>query len=82
MNYDILIIGGGINGAGIARDAAGRGASVALLEQGDLATAQFSGVIEEQHFQPTRIVAFFVHGWFISTPSPSTVVPSRPSTCL
>ena len=34
-----LIIGGGINGAGIARDAAGRGASVLLLEQGDLAGA-------------------------------------------
>ena len=35
--YDIAIIGGGINGAGIARDAAGRGASVILFEQGDLA---------------------------------------------
>jgi glycerol-3-phosphate dehydrogenase len=35
--YDIAIIGGGINGAGIARDAAGRGLSVLLVEQGDLA---------------------------------------------
>ena len=35
--YDIAIIGGGINGCGIARDAAGRGASVLLLEAGDLA---------------------------------------------
>lgn len=35
--YDILIIGGGINGAGIARDAAGRGLSVLLVEQDDLA---------------------------------------------
>ncbi|KQM21086.1 glycerol-3-phosphate dehydrogenase [Novosphingobium sp. Leaf2] len=35
--YDIAIIGGGVNGCGIARDAAGRGASVLLLEQGDLA---------------------------------------------
>ena len=35
--YDLLIIGGGINGAGIACDAAGRGLSVALCEQGDLA---------------------------------------------
>jgi glycerol-3-phosphate dehydrogenase len=34
---DLLIIGGGINGAAIARDAAGRGLSVALLEQHDLA---------------------------------------------
>ncbi len=35
--FDIAIIGGGINGAGIARDAAGRGLSVLLVEQGDLA---------------------------------------------
>ena len=36
---DLLIIGGGINGAGIARDAAGRGLSVVLCEQGDIAGA-------------------------------------------
>jgi glycerol-3-phosphate dehydrogenase len=36
---DLLIIGGGINGAGIARDAAGRGLSVALCEMGDIAGA-------------------------------------------
>lgn len=35
--YDILVVGGGINGAGIARDAAGRGLSVLLCEQDDLA---------------------------------------------
>ena len=35
--YDLLIIGGGINGAGIARDAAGRGLTVLLCEQGDIA---------------------------------------------
>jgi glycerol-3-phosphate dehydrogenase len=35
--YDVLVIGGGINGAGIARDAAGRGLSVLLCEQDDLA---------------------------------------------
>ena len=40
--YDLLIVGGGINGAGIARDAAGRGLSVALVEQGDLASATSS----------------------------------------
>ena len=39
---DFLVIGGGINGAGIARDAAGRGASVILCEQGDLAGATSS----------------------------------------
>ncbi|PKP94788.1 MAG: glycerol-3-phosphate dehydrogenase [Alphaproteobacteria bacterium HGW-Alphaproteobacteria-14] len=35
--YDLAVIGGGVNGAGIARDAAGRGARVLLLERGDLA---------------------------------------------
>lgn len=39
---DLLIIGGGVNGAGIARDAAGRGLSVVLVEQGDLAGATSS----------------------------------------
>ena len=34
---DLLVIGGGVNGAGIARDAAGRGLSVMLCEKGDLA---------------------------------------------
>lgn len=34
--FDLLVIGGGINGAGIARDAAGRGLSVFLCEKGDL----------------------------------------------
>ncbi|WP_299193725.1 glycerol-3-phosphate dehydrogenase [uncultured Erythrobacter sp.] len=36
-NFDLLVIGGGINGAGIARDAAGRGMSVCLVEKDDLA---------------------------------------------
>ena len=35
---DLLVIGGGINGAGIARDAAGRGLSVLLVEKDDLAS--------------------------------------------
>ncbi|MEM6988281.1 MAG: FAD-dependent oxidoreductase, partial [Pseudomonadota bacterium] len=39
---DIAIIGGGINGCGIARDAAGRGLSVYLCEKGDLASGTSS----------------------------------------
>jgi glycerol-3-phosphate dehydrogenase len=39
---DLLVIGGGINGAGIARDAVGRGLRVTLLEQSDLASATSS----------------------------------------
>jgi glycerol-3-phosphate dehydrogenase len=39
---DLMIVGGGINGTGIARDAAGRGLSVILCEQDDLASATSS----------------------------------------
>ena len=39
---DLLIIGGGINGVGIARDAAGRGLSVLLCEQGEPLTVTFT----------------------------------------
>ncbi|MGC3937449.1 glycerol-3-phosphate dehydrogenase [Roseobacter sp. EG26] len=42
QTYDLLVIGGGINGCGIARDAAGRGMSVALAEMNDLASATSS----------------------------------------
>ncbi len=42
MRCDLLVIGGGINGAGIARDAAGRGLSVILVEKADLAGATSS----------------------------------------
>jgi glycerol-3-phosphate dehydrogenase len=41
-DFDIAIIGGGINGAGIARDAAGRGLRVLLVEQNDLASGTSS----------------------------------------
>lgn len=40
--FDLFVIGGGINGCGIARDAAGRGLSVALAEMNDLASATSS----------------------------------------
>ncbi|MEA2778664.1 MAG: glycerol-3-phosphate dehydrogenase [Rhodospirillaceae bacterium] len=39
---DLLVVGGGINGVGIARDAAGRGLTVMLVEQSDLASATSS----------------------------------------
>jgi glycerol-3-phosphate dehydrogenase len=42
LSTDLLIIGGGINGVGIARDAAGRGHKVILVEQDDLACATSS----------------------------------------
>lgn len=40
--YDLIVIGGGVNGCGIARDAAGRGLKVLLCEKGDLASATSS----------------------------------------
>ena len=40
--YDLIVVGGGINGCGIAADAAGRGLSVALLEEIDLASGTSS----------------------------------------
>ncbi len=42
QDFDLCIIGGGINGAGIARDAAGRGLRVLLVEKGDLASGTSS----------------------------------------
>jgi glycerol-3-phosphate dehydrogenase len=41
-DYDLAIVGGGINGVGIARDAAGRGLRVLLVEQADLASGTSS----------------------------------------
>ncbi len=40
--FDVAIVGGGVNGCGIARDATGRGASVILFEQSDLASGTSS----------------------------------------
>jgi len=47
--YDVAIIGGGINGCGIARDAAGRGLSVYLCEQSDLASGTSSAATKLIH---------------------------------
>src|SRR6266481_7271961 len=41
-DYDLAVIGGGLNGVSVARDAAGRGLRVILLEQGDLGAAASS----------------------------------------
>ena len=49
FDVDILVIGGGVNGAGIARDAAGRGYRVLLCEQRDLASATSSASTKLVH---------------------------------
>lgn len=66
--FDMLIIGGGINGAGVARDAAGRGLSVALCEQGDFAGATSSastklihGGLRYLEYYEFRLVAEALH---------------------
>jgi len=49
LTVDLLVVGGGIHGAGIARDAAGRGLRVLLAEQGDLAGATSSASSKLAH---------------------------------
>jgi len=59
--HDLLIIGGGINGAGIARDAAGRGLSVALVESGDFGGATSSASTKLIH-GGLRYLEFYAFG--------------------
>ncbi|MCO6187700.1 glycerol-3-phosphate dehydrogenase [Rhizobium sp. L1K21] len=49
VDFDIFVIGGGINGSGIARDAAGRGYSVGLAEMNDFASGTSSGATKLIH---------------------------------
>lgn len=59
--YDLLVIGGGINGAGVARDAAGRGLSVVLVEAGDLGGATSSASTKLIH-GGLRYLEFHAYG--------------------
>jgi glycerol-3-phosphate dehydrogenase len=52
---DLLVVGGGINGAAVARDAAGRGLKVVLCEQGDLANNPSSACRELSHGGLSRL---------------------------
>jgi glycerol-3-phosphate dehydrogenase len=54
-DYDLAIIGGGLNGVSIARDAAGRGLRVILLEQADLGSAASSASPRLIHGDPARL---------------------------
>src|SRR6478735_6638379 len=47
--FDLFVIGGGVNGCGIARDAVGRGYSVALAEKGDFASGTSSAATKLIH---------------------------------
>ncbi len=59
-HFDLLVIGGGINGAGIARDAALRGLSVALVERDDFASGTSSRSSRLVHGG----VRYLEHGFF------------------
>jgi glycerol-3-phosphate dehydrogenase len=58
--FDLAIVGGGINGTGIARDAAGRGLRVLLVEQNDLASGTSSASTKLVHGG----LRYLEHGWF------------------
>lgn len=60
-SVDVLVVGGGINGAGIARDAAGRGLRVMLVEQDDLAAHTSSASTKLIH-GGLRYLEFFEFG--------------------
>ena len=49
VSYDVAIVGGGVNGCGVARDLAGRGASVLLVEKDDLASGTSSASTKLVH---------------------------------
>ena len=51
-DFDLFVIGGGINGCGIARDAAGRGLRVVLFEQDDLAQRDLVGLDQADPRRP------------------------------
>jgi glycerol-3-phosphate dehydrogenase len=59
-DFDLAVIGGGINGTGIARDAAGRGLRVLLVEQNDLASGTSSASTKLIHGG----LRYLEHGWF------------------
>ena len=59
-DFDLAIVGGGINGTGMARDAAGRGLKVLLVEQGDLASGTSSASTKLIHGG----LRYLEHGWF------------------
>tara|TARA_R110002051_G_scaffold25371_13_gene62014 strand:- start:1922 stop:2299 length:378 start_codon:yes stop_codon:yes gene_type:complete len=60
-DFDIFIIGGGVNGTGIARDAQGRGLQVGLAEMNDLASATSSASTKLFH-GGLRYLEFFEFG--------------------
>ena len=77
-DYDLAIIGGGLNGVSVARDAAGRGLRVILIEQGDLGGAASAAggrliqgdlsVLERRAFRRTRTALTEREAWMRIAP--------------
>ena len=82
---DLLIVGGGINGVGIARDAAGRGLRVVLCEQGDLANYTSSassklihgGLRYLEHYEFRRVREALIEREVLLRTAPHIVWPLR-----
>ena len=83
--FDLAIIGGGINGCGIARDAAGRGMSVVLLEKDDLASGTSSastklihgGLRYLEHFEFRLVREALIEREVLWTMAPHIIRPLR-----
>jgi glycerol-3-phosphate dehydrogenase len=83
--YDLLVVGGGINGAGIARDAAGRGLKVLLVERGDLGEATSSassklihgGLRYLEHFRFRLVAEALAEREVLLTAAPHLIRPLR-----
>ncbi len=83
--YDLAIIGGGINGAGIARDATGRGLKVILAEQGDLASGTSSastklihgGLRYLEHYEFRLVREALIEREVLLTAAPHIIRPLR-----
>lgn len=83
--YDIAVIGGGMNGWGIARDAAGRGSSVLPAEQGDPAEGTSSapakpihgGLRYPEHFEFRLVQESLLEREVLSAMAPHIIRPLR-----
>jgi glycerol-3-phosphate dehydrogenase len=83
--HDLAIIGGGINGCGIARDAQGRGLSVVLVEQGDLGGATSSastklihgGLRYLEHFEFRLVREALIEREILLKLAPHIITPMR-----
>ncbi|HET8851532.1 MAG TPA: FAD-dependent oxidoreductase [Ktedonobacteraceae bacterium] len=69
--FDVLVIGGGVTGAGVALDAAARGYKVALVEKVDFASGTSSKALSTMMRKPMTLVS----RWRSSVPPPSTALP-------